>query len=212
MPYSPAHKTHTRARIVESARRLFNRYGFANVSIDQVMAGAGLTRGGFYHHFDSKDQLYAAAVGSFRTCNPSRHKIQAAARDARTLAVGVVNVYLSDDVLADLDAHCPLYALAGDVARSGQMPRQAYTELLRSLLDIFRQALEPAADAEQRAHAIVSLCVGGMALARTTEAADLRSALRASARQQALALLDERSCSGSGASARRHTSVADGQS
>jgi len=70
MPYSSEHKAQTRERIVHAARRLFNRHGFEQVSIDRVMSEAGLTRGAFYHHFDSKDELYAAAVASFSTCNP----------------------------------------------------------------------------------------------------------------------------------------------
>lgn len=48
MPYSAEHKT--RGRIIASARILFNRRGFEQVSIDEIMHGAGLTRGGFYHH------------------------------------------------------------------------------------------------------------------------------------------------------------------
>ena len=53
MPYTPEHKEKTRQRIVASARRLFNRHGFTGVSIDEIMADAGLTRGGFDNHFDT---------------------------------------------------------------------------------------------------------------------------------------------------------------
>ena len=70
MPYTNEHKIRTRAKIVESARRLFNRHGFEQVSIERIMSDVGLTRGGFYNHFKSKDQLYAEAVASFSTCNP----------------------------------------------------------------------------------------------------------------------------------------------
>jgi TetR/AcrR family transcriptional repressor of nem operon len=65
MPYSKQHKQETRAKVVESARILFNRHGFDEVSIDQVMKFARLTRGGFYNHFKSKDELYSNAVSSF---------------------------------------------------------------------------------------------------------------------------------------------------
>ena len=65
MPYTAAHKQQTRERIVECARVLFNRYGYDNVSIDKVMEDAELTRGGFYNHFKSKEELFAAAVSSF---------------------------------------------------------------------------------------------------------------------------------------------------
>src|SRR5260370_17942007 len=65
MPYTAQHKLDTRQKILESARRLFNGKGFAEVSIGEVMDGAGLTHGGFYRHFAGKDELYAEAVRWF---------------------------------------------------------------------------------------------------------------------------------------------------
>ena len=65
MPYSPKHKRESREKILESARRLFNNKGFSEVSIDEIMENAGLTRGGFYRHFRDKDELYAEAVRRF---------------------------------------------------------------------------------------------------------------------------------------------------
>ena len=192
MPYSPEHKLQTRARVVESARRLFNRHGFEQVTIDQVMASAGLTRGAFYHHFDSKDELYAAAVASFETCNPFAVKTAQAAQaidDPKQMAQMLIDLYLSDEVLDNIDMHCPLYALPSDVARAGLEPQQAYTDLIRGMRHIYGVALNGLSDADRRAEAMVALCVGGMVLARTTNDAELRRSLRASARDQALALL-----------------------
>jgi TetR/AcrR family transcriptional repressor of nem operon len=196
MPYSAQHKARTRARIVEAARKLFNRHGFELVSIDQIMAAAGLTRGGFYHHFDSKDALYAAAVTSFAEINPYRRALEAGPPlTPREMARALVDVYLGDAVFGDLDNHCPLYALPGDVARAGESPQRAYTELARRMLQVYENTLredlaEP--DARMRAQALVSLCVGGMVLARTTDDPQLRQSMRAAARQQALALLEAR--------------------
>jgi TetR/AcrR family transcriptional regulator, transcriptional repressor for nem operon len=65
MPYSARHKRETRQRILESARRLFNGKGFAEVSIGEIMEDAGLTHGGFYRHFKDKGELYAEAVRRF---------------------------------------------------------------------------------------------------------------------------------------------------
>src|SRR6201987_6333362 len=62
MSYPPDHRRLTKQKIVRSARRLFNRRGFDTVSIDDVMADAGLTRGSFYSYFESKGDLYAEAV------------------------------------------------------------------------------------------------------------------------------------------------------
>jgi len=190
MPYTAEHKERTRAKIVESARKLFNRHGFEQVSIETIMSEAGLTRGGFYNHFESKDELYAAAVASFATCNPFRKEIaKSAMTDQRDMARRLVNLYLSDEVLEDIENHCPLYALPGDVARAGLLPQRAYTDLIRNLARIYEYALKDFSDGEQRAQTIVALCVGGMVLARTTDDPALRKSLRASARQQALALL-----------------------
>jgi TetR/AcrR family transcriptional repressor of nem operon len=62
MPYPAEHRYLTRHKVMRSARRLFNRHGFDAVSIDDVMADAGLTRGSFYSYFESKGDLYAEAV------------------------------------------------------------------------------------------------------------------------------------------------------
>ena len=190
MPYTAEHKERTRARIVESARKLFNRHGFEQVSIETIMSEAGLTRGGFYNHFESKDELYAAAVASFTSCNPFRKDFtDTPANEPREMADRLLNLYLSDKVLDDIENHCPLYALPGDVARAGLSPQKAYTDLIRNLVRVYAGALQDFSDGEQRAQAIVALCVGGMVLARTTDDPALRDSLRAAARQQALVLL-----------------------
>jgi AcrR family transcriptional regulator len=192
MPYTAEHKQRTRERIVESARVLFNRRGFEQVSIDDVMKEAGLTRGGFYKHFESKDELYAAAVESFKTCNPFGRQLAASSdppSDPRVIARMLVDLYLSDETLADVDQHCPLIALPSDVARAGLKPRASYTMLVANMSDTFRAALEPAPDAERKALLMVSLCVGGMVIARTTDDPHLMSTARAVARAEALELL-----------------------
>lgn len=195
MPYTAEHKARTRAKIVEAARGLFNRHGFEQVTIDQVMNRAKLTRGGFYNHFSSKDELFAEAVASYRTCNPLAIKLAASKRpvsDPRRLARMLVELYLSDDVLADPDRHCPLYALPSDVARSGPTPQLAYTELIRGMTHVFEAAMTGHRDAKKRAEVVVTLCVGGMVLSRTTNDAALERTLRTSAKRQALAILDAR--------------------
>lgn len=193
MPYTAEHKARTRAKIVESARVMFNRHGFDQVSIDDVMKCAGLTRGGFYNHFASKDELYAEAVRSFTTCNPFARRQEASdeAAPPQKLARELIDLYLSDEILRDVDQHCPLIALPSDVARAGLKPRAAYTDLVESMAHIF-QAAFPADDgeAERKALLIVSLCVGGMVIARTTDDPRLRKKLRANARAEALAVLE----------------------
>jgi TetR/AcrR family transcriptional regulator, transcriptional repressor for nem operon len=193
MPYTPEHKARTRARIIERARVMFNRHGFDQVSIDDIMKAAGLTRGGFYHHFSSKDALYAEAVRSFASCNPFAQETAALAHrpDPPRAARRLVELYLSDAVLDDIDQQCPLIALPSDVARAGLVPRAAYTLLVRNMLAVFEAAF-PASDrgASYKAQLILNLCVGGMVIARTTDDPELRRSLRTSALDQALQLLD----------------------
>ena len=62
MRYPPEHRDHTRARIVSAASRLFRRRGFAGVSVEKVMRAAGLTVGGFYLHFGSKQRLVTESL------------------------------------------------------------------------------------------------------------------------------------------------------
>jgi TetR/AcrR family transcriptional repressor of nem operon len=192
VPYPPEHKQKTRARIVDAARAMFNRHGFEQVSIDEIMKHAGLTRGGFYHHFSSKEALYAEAVHSFTSCNPFSRKLaahQGPMPNAEGLARMLIELYLSDEILADVDQHCPLVALPSDVARAGLKPRNAYTKVLQNMLRVFERALR-GADAERKAQLIVNLCVGGMVIARTVTDPALRTQMRAVARAQALAMLE----------------------
>jgi TetR/AcrR family transcriptional repressor of nem operon len=193
MPYTSEHKAQTRAKIVESARILFNRRGFEQVSIDDVMQLAGLTRGGFYNHFSSKDELYAEAVRSFTSCNPFARNVASATvmPQPHQLARMLVDLYLSDETLADVDQHCPLIALPSDVARAGLKPREAYTDLVEHMSHVFHSALpSDDDDAARKAMLIVTLCVGGMVIARTTDDPELQHTLRAAARREALRLLD----------------------
>jgi AcrR family transcriptional regulator len=193
MPYPAEHKAQTRARIVESARVMFNRNGFDQVSIDDIMKEAGLTRGGFYYHFQSKQELYAEAVRSFSTCNPFAQEVaRTKLKDPRKLAKMLVELYLSDEVLDDVDKHCPLVALPSDVARAGLKPRAAYTQVVKNMMHVFRSAFADGdRDAAKKAMVMVNLCVGGMLIARTTDDAELRRGLRAAAKRQALGMLGE---------------------
>src|SRR5579862_4875287 len=67
MSYPAGHRTAVKKKIVDSARRLFNRHGFEKVSLNRIMAGAGLTHGGFYSYFNSKSELYVEVLNCFFT-------------------------------------------------------------------------------------------------------------------------------------------------
>jgi len=189
MPYSLEHKQQTRDRIVNSARRLFNRKGFSEVTIDEIMQHAGLTRGGFYKHFATKEQLYAHAVRQF-LCAQAPERWQRKHVDGRaqgqTLARMIVNAYLSRDHLQDREGSCPVIALPSDVARGGKAVKAAFRQVLGKMVEIFSANLsEP--EAGERALALVATCVGAMVIARAVDDPKLGDKFRDAAREHLLA-------------------------
>ena len=104
MPYPACHRKIVRKKIIESARRLFNRRGFDNVSVQEIMAGAGLTHGGFYSYFKSKDDLYAEALNCFFTDPEWKNCWEGVTGDLASRDVGgqVVRAYLSRQHFEDV--------------------------------------------------------------------------------------------------------------
>src|SRR5215216_3698214 len=119
MPQNPARTARTRAEILDHAGRLFRLRGYAGTSIDDIMLAAGLTRGAFYAHFESKEDLFAEVIrageGLLR---------QLRATDA-TIG-GAIDAYLAKDDLSANALGCTLAALAGDVARAPLPAQLAY--------------------------------------------------------------------------------------
>jgi AcrR family transcriptional regulator len=183
MPYTPEHKEKTRQRIVASARRLFNRLGFTGVSIDEIMADAGLTRGGFYNHFDTKEELYAEVVQQVLSCREDE------ARPPRTYnhAGEFIAAYLSPAHYEDRENSCPLMALPSDVARGGEPVKRAYRQVLEYMVEHL-QAGASGAKARERALAVAALCIGGMAVARAVDDVKLAHEIREAAKDMALSL------------------------
>ena len=193
VPYPPERKAQTRTRIVEAARVLFNRHGYDNVTIDMVMKAASLTRGGFYHHFRNKQDLFAAAVSSFLMGRGARWRAEAgidAADPALEDAAGMLRTYLSPDHLGDIEGQCPLIALPSDVGRAAPAVREAYRRLLDAMVGLYERALPgDAAGRRETALALAALSVGGMVLARTIPDAALALEVRQGALAKALEML-----------------------
>lgn len=178
MPYTPEHKQETRARIVEAARQLFNRHGFTEVSIDDIMAAVGLTRGGFYNHFNTKEELYGESLLSFMSRKTPKGSAKSTVDFSQTgpeLARQMVVGYISRHHLSEIDEQCPLIALPSDVARAGPVVRETYRNVLEAMAGLFVKNA-PETDgltARQRGLAITATCVGAMVLARTIDDNDL---------------------------------------
>jgi len=190
MPYRPEHRAKTRARILHGARTLFNRRGFDGVSIDELMASAGLTRGAFYSYFQSKSQLYAEAVAQWLAETPwSQWDGVSVDFSAADSARQVVRAYLSRQHFEDVDASCPMVTLPSDVARSDRMVRKAFEDVFKAMVDLFDESLRRDGPRDRgRALAIAGMCVGGMVVARALDDLDLADALRESTETIALQL------------------------
>ena len=185
MPYSAEHKDQTRAKIVESARILFNRHGFDGVTIDMVMSATGLTRGGFYNHFKNKEKLHSEAVSSFLMGRGAQWRADAgvdASNPNRDTAYQMMCSYLSSEHLGDVDGQCPMIALPSDVARAGPEVQASYQELLSAMVWLFESSFDKhEGGSRKKALTLAALCVGGMVLARTLPGSDLAEEVRTAA-------------------------------
>jgi TetR/AcrR family transcriptional regulator, transcriptional repressor for nem operon len=169
MPYPSGHSAEVRGKIIQSARRLFNRHGFDSVSLDQIMAGAGLTRGGFYSYFRSKSDLYAEVLGCFFTDPEWKSCWEGVEVDLASRDVGpqVVRAYLSRQHFEDVENSCPMVALPTDVTRSGESAKHAFETVFGAMVSVLERSLKQGRRSRcTRAQAIAALCVGGMVVAR----------------------------------------------
>jgi TetR/AcrR family transcriptional regulator, transcriptional repressor for nem operon len=191
MSYPAGHRAKVKGDIIQSARRLFNQYGFENVSLKQIMAGARLTHGGFYSYFDSKSDLYAEVLGCFFTDPEWRNCWEGVHVDLSSLDVGpqVVRAYLSRQHFEDVENSCPMVALPSDVARSGETAKRAFETVFKAMVSVLERSLiEKNRARRSRARAIAALCVGGMVVARSMLDRALADELRASCTDIALQL------------------------
>ena len=166
MRYGADHRAQTRARIVECAARRFRADGYAGAGVGEIMADAGLTVGGFYAHFASKEELFAEAItAAGQQALTDRSPVPDPPPGAWVRAF-VAN-YLSGEHIGNRAEGCPLAALGGDVARGTEASRTAYGDAVSCFADTLAAHL--AGPAEQRlatASAVMSMCVGALTIAR----------------------------------------------
>jgi TetR/AcrR family transcriptional regulator, transcriptional repressor for nem operon len=172
MPYPVGHRAEVKGKIIQSARRLFNRHGFDNVSIQQIMSGAGLTHGGFYSYFRSKSDLYTKVLGCFFTDPEWKNHWEGVEVDMASsqAAAQVVKAYLSRQHFEDVENSCPMVALPSDVMRCGRDTKRAFETVFAAMVGVLeRNVVEEKQDRRIKAQAVAALCVGGMVVARAIE-------------------------------------------
>ena len=159
-------KQETHERIVDVAARAIRRHGYAGVGVADVMKQAGLTHGGFYAHFDSRDALLVEALE--RAGRESSEAVTRAfeRRAAKSVSAfrALVEAYLADEHLASLEAGCPVAALACDMPRQSDAVRKASAAGVRRLVAGVQAALPHASRAA--ASVVAGTLVGTLQLAR----------------------------------------------
>jgi TetR/AcrR family transcriptional repressor of nem operon len=165
-----------RRRILDAAAQLFRERGFEDVTVAEVMSAAGLTHGGFYGHFDSKEGLINAAMAHEQTARRDRPAPENPARYA--------DVYLSREHRDNIGTACPFSSLGTEVARGSPAVRHTLTESLQRWIEKFSAGTEGVTPQERRQNAIaaVSTMVGGMVLARLVDDDPLSDEILAAAR------------------------------
>ena len=167
MRYSNDHKAKTRERVLREAARELRAKGRENVPVARVMERAGLTHGGFYAHFSSKDDLVAEAVGAM--FDDARARLAAVAEDEPRRALrAYIDFYLSAAHRDNPERGCPLPALSGDLARADPAARERFGAGVQGLSDRLAERLRAIGRAtpDADASAILTQMVGAVALAR----------------------------------------------
>lgn len=193
MPRVSQHQTdQNRIAIEKASARLFREKGLHGVSVAEVMAAAGLTHGGFYGHFSSKEGLAAVACTKAFEHSGARWDQRFAELPERTARRrAYVEGYLATATRDRPGSSCAAAALAGDVARaeSGAPVRQAYLDGLKAMAARLASVQPDAGtpQAEQRGLADMATMVGALLLSRATKGDPMSDALLASARARLLA-------------------------
>ncbi|PYV65261.1 MAG: hypothetical protein DMG95_02065 [Acidobacteria bacterium] len=176
MRYEREHKTRTRERIVRNAARKFRAEGLSGPGVASVMKASGLTVGGFYKHFRSKDELLTEAIAQgFAESNANiRSALQHVPPEHKWKEL--VRLYLSTEHCDHPDTGCPVAALAPEMARAKLSVRKRIARLMKEWVEVMPGTT--AREREQNLFLIYSAMAGAISIARVlTEPADKQKLL-----------------------------------
>jgi TetR/AcrR family transcriptional regulator, transcriptional repressor for nem operon len=184
MRYKRGHKEETRRLLVEAASRLFRRQGLAGVTVKEIMAEAGLTYGGFYAYFRSKDELLVHAMRAGLESTMGRMQMAREASPARPLEV-FATYYVSEGHRDHPEIGCLYASLFSELARAkGPLRAQLRKGFERVLTNIMAMMPgENTAEKEARAMVVMAASVGSVVMARTARGSQNSNALLAAVRE-----------------------------
>ena len=174
MKVSREQAAQNRERIIEAAAQLFRERGFEGIGVADLMKEAGLTHGGFYGHFGSKDDLIAEAAALALTRSLGLLSDVPRGASADPLAA-IAGAYLSSKHRDDPGTGCLLAALGSDVSRQGPAVRRVVTDHMRSAVELLMKLVPGKARAARRQKAISTYAtlVGAMVIARAVDSREL---------------------------------------
>ncbi|MET1080168.1 MAG: TetR/AcrR family transcriptional regulator [Pseudomonas sp.] len=186
MRYSEDHKAQTHQRILEEAARLFRRDGVAATGLQPLMKALGLTHGGFYAHFKSKDDLVEQALGqAIRQTDAATAEMATRENPLQALISG----YLSEAHRNDPGAGCPLPTLCAELGQRGT-PSATTDRVIRSRLEMIQNHLE-GETAAQQSMLILSTLIGALLLSRSVQDPELSKELLAAPKRLLLEQLSD---------------------
>lgn len=185
MRYAADQSEKTKARVVKIAAAQIRKHGPDKVGVAAVMAKAGLTHGGFYAHFESKDDLVAAAIAQM--FQEARGVLQNATEGKTGLDAlrSYINAYVSRTHRDAPERGCAIAALSSDIHRLGKKPREAYDRGVTTLAGRIAGFLVATPEPDRRALSLSMLAemTGAVAAARAVLDEDLSDEILASARR-----------------------------
>jgi len=190
MPLSQEHKLRSRQKILDSAVNLFTAHGFNNVSIDEVMKNASLTRGAFYAHFSNKSELYKESILN-AAFNTNLTKLKPENISEQEWIKRLLKGYLSNDHISLKSAPCPLAFLSTDVSVREPEVRKTFTTTYKNMNKrIFHYTKTYSSCEENQILAVTAMMIGGAAIARAINDDETRNKLLKSCRDISQKLLD----------------------
>lgn len=169
MGHSKADKAESHERIVKEAAALFRETGVDRVGVAELMQHAGLTHGGFYRHFASRDDLVAEAIErALQDGGKAVEAVLSAKQPASVLLAALIDAYLSAAHCDNVASSCAVTTLAADVARSNERARSAYTRQVDTYLGLLTKLIAGEKQKSKRMKAIAALStlVGAVSMAR----------------------------------------------
>ena len=175
----------THARIVETAARAIRRSGYDGTGVADIMKEAGLTHGGFYAHFSSRDAMLAEAAGQAGEDTIKMIKQILAVIPGEQALQTLMQAYLSNEHMANFETGCSIAALGSEMPRQAAEVRNASTNRIKEILRLIEERLSvDHSDAYDKALVMTSTMVGTLLLARAVDDPKLSEAFRQAALKQ----------------------------